>query len=193
VELQFKNESYYFPDLSPYRFGDAPPFERVLRIGWLEAGHDYQRGAVDDEVMAKLTEIKASRWPTLFHFGLIRGSYSCTLCPKGDRAGCSTELLIQNAEKPGSYFGCLSMIDHFIRDHNYKPPEVFLSSVMKVDLNRPFDAVLSYDEAHLSVDAMRDVYEIHVRRVAGSTAPENRRYRQWLEEHGFWPPREKQS
>jgi len=184
-----KGRSYYFPDLVPYQFADAEPHQRVRRVGWIEVGNAFKTGDVAVEVVSKLDAIKSSRWPILFHFGLIRGAYRCTLCLPGNRFACSTELLIPDADRPGCYFGSLAMIDHFIRDHRYVPPDEFQRSVLAVDLSRPFDAVVAYDTARLSEAAMRAAYEVRARSLLGAGEnPEVTRYRRWLEEHGFPAP-----
>lgn len=187
----------YFPDLVPYQHGDAPPHPRIRRVGWIEEGHDFPTGTVPMEFLTKLTAIKLSQWPTLFHFGLVRGAIYCTLCDRDDRSGCSTELLVPDVGNPGCFFGSLSMIDHFVRDHGYCPPNVYVDSVLAVDLSKEFDAVVARDECVMSVDGMRWWYEKQAKQYA-NLVPEDQlterqrahrrlgehlRYANWLKAH----------
>lgn len=181
-------QTSYFPDLTPYQYGDDQHCPRVLRIGWLGDGAFAKKETENSEAVKKIGAIKASIWPSIFHFNLVRGPISCQLCPKGNRAAFNTELLVQDSENSESYFGCPAMIDHLIQEHGYSPPDQFVRSVMALRLDQPFDAVVAFDEACLSTAAMRKLYEIRAKHLArAQDKPENTRYRRWLESRGFWP------
>jgi hypothetical protein len=66
----------YFPDLSPYAYGHAD-HPNVVHVGWLDGVHDYPKGDVAPNLLAKLKSL-AKRPVELY-----RGYHICELCPKG--------------------------------------------------------------------------------------------------------------
>lgn len=191
IHKLFHEQNRHFDDLSPYTTEEGHPFPRILRIGWLQANTEYPQGELHPSTISKIDAIKNSKWPMKYHFNLSRGPTYCELCPENDRAGFNTELLIPNVENPGHYFGCPSIIDHLVIDHNYKPPEQFVNSIIEIDLSKHFYAATAFDEAHMSLEAMRTAYEIHAKHhIREPITSEGGRYRYWLEAHNFWPIRE---
>ena len=122
----------YFADLSPYTFLGHPPDEKILNVGWLDNEHSFPTGQLDSTVLDHL-------------FGLClkpvrktRGFHQCLLCPRlelgylvqhggKERRLGSAEIRLK--ARNDVVFASPDMIFHYVRDHNYMPPAVFVKAL----------------------------------------------------------------
>ncbi|WP_257387464.1 hypothetical protein [Tahibacter caeni] len=177
-------QSPYYEDFAPYRYEGSETISRISRVGWIRADESFTSGRVPPSLIKKLYLAKLSTLPVNFHFHKTRSGIPCTLCEPGNRASFSSELLIPRVDLPGSFFGSQSMIDHLITDHGYKPPDEFIDSVMSLDLSKPFDAVITFDEISLDIDSMVELYKIRANLFSGKVPnAEEQRYKNWLDLH----------
>ncbi|MBW2455213.1 MAG: hypothetical protein JRI68_11915 [Deltaproteobacteria bacterium] len=114
--------------------------EIVKMVGWLEADEPFLQGAVPAEDVAKLGQLVIHTWKPPFMAG---GWHDCTLCPRKpgdgpimwDIGGQQTMLGATEIYVPAGevMFSAPNLILHYIADHGYRPPEVFLAAVRKCD------------------------------------------------------------
>jgi len=119
----------YVPDLAP--FPQIGPYASAfIGVGWLERGHDYTRGVVDEAVIRRLTEFRDRNWEP---FGYC-GFHNCDICED------SPERTALHADAWGGanlhvprgrdVFVAPELILHYIRVHQYCPPPVFCDALM---------------------------------------------------------------
>ena len=144
----------HFDDLTQYSHYLTRPIDTAINVGWLDANHDFIRGAVAPALFDKLCHICASRGATDVHVNRLRSSTQCGICGRDEFEvpGCSDDLSIGMSEiwipnPKGGFFVAPSMIIHFIADHEYRPPEVFMDAVMAFDLSAPFNGQQVYLKA----------------------------------------------
>lgn len=132
----------YYKDLTPYEHYLNSPVPHILNIGWLDSEHEFVRGDVPRGFAEKFYAILMSEVGLACRVSQIRGVHSCKLCnldryPNPFVGSCQLWI-------PSSYhdviYAAPSAIIHYIEDHSYQPPEIFLESVMRLDLNMNFDA-----------------------------------------------------
>lgn len=125
----------WFADLSPCDYFGFEDDSRFRAVGWLERGRDFTVGKVDERCVGRLAELLAEPWQPV-HF---LGFHQCDLCeveqpPEAFRLGRWTVSLgATNLFLPAPGIGILvapSMVVHYICDHGYRPPDVFLRAVM---------------------------------------------------------------
>ena len=110
-------------DFETYSYKPASNEAASKCIGWLGAGDKYETGEVDGAALLRLellSELKANR---------TRGLKACPVCGElfeknrfGTMLG-SSEIKVVAFDQA---YTSPSLIVHFIRDHNYCPPEEFL-------------------------------------------------------------------
>lgn len=127
----------YYPDLQSYSYSLPFSVHSVLTVGWLDGAHPFTLGRVGTHLVEKLKTM-AIEQPAQ----QTRGFSSCEICGlehvlvehRGvERRLGSAELWIPDAVVPGSAFAAPDMVIHYIVDHGYLPPEVFLKSLRIVD------------------------------------------------------------
>ncbi|HLU11797.1 MAG TPA: VOC family protein [Oceanobacillus sp.] len=137
----------YFADLSPYKskaFPMLPQFDEVLTVGWLQEGHEYPKGEVGDETIAKLNALLES---PKTHILRGKGFHECDLCTIEQRVYPSykeREIALGSAElwvpaPNGVIYAAPTLIIHYIEDHGYRPPDEFIEAVKAFDLNSDWD------------------------------------------------------
>jgi hypothetical protein len=111
----------YYPDLTNYEYS-PPPLPNVLNIGWLEHPFQFPQGNIDEHLIKKLTQVtRVNYWS---------GKHSCQFCKDmapADRAMGTGELWIQG--EGNIIYVAPSLIVHYMRDHDYCPPEEFIHAV----------------------------------------------------------------
>jgi hypothetical protein len=134
----------HFPDLS----GDV-----VRRIGWLEAGHDYARGAVSAGDLALIERLVLHTWKPPFS---ANGWHDCSLCGRKPGDG-PLRRVIEGREAPlgvwqiyvpdsDLMYEAPTLIVHYIEEHGYLPPDRFLDALRRADPGSP--------EYHAACDAL---------------------------------------
>ena len=144
----------FFEDLSNYSYYLKQPLNDVKNVGWLAANQSFSAGKPLTDFLLKLEKIIASQDLVNVHVNQIRGVHPCSLSSSckgivigGGKIGLgSSEIWIPSAADGKQYFASPSLIFHYIRDHNYIPPEEFIEAVEKMRLDTPFKAQDKYIE-----------------------------------------------
>src|SRR5262245_51800934 len=134
----------YYPDLSPYCYGETRTVPHVLNVGWLEFGHGFGTGDVDADVLAKLRYLAVQN-----SVRQMRGFHDCPFCgSRESRLDKASGVLLGSAEiwvprRDGGYFAAPDLLLHYIDEHRYLPPKEFLDAVSAMTedaLRRDLDA-----------------------------------------------------
>lgn len=122
----------YFLDLSPYTYFPANDPD-LLNVGWLDAKNPFPVSKATDQFLADLFSYCASPVQR------TRGFHACPFCSRPHRWGTREELagntiLIGSGEirvngKNGIVFAAPDLIYHYVRRHNYDPPDEFKAAV----------------------------------------------------------------
>jgi len=129
-----------YEDLTPYVYAEAPL--DLLNIGWLgsESAASNDGGLEMARLLQKLHEL--SRRPQ----NLMMGLHSCEIClqDRADGLGVGLEVPAGTGElwlfgRDGSAYSAPVLIEHYIVDHGYMPPEGFLRAAFE-ELPLPPDA-----------------------------------------------------
>lgn len=124
----------YYADETPYYDGQAAGTRPILAIGWLEAGHPYQRGPIAAEVVTALAALLVNPWAPAY----AGGFHDCAFCrisggPKGmsfdgmDISMGSTNLFVPGAT---ALYVAPSLILHYMDSHEYAPPAAFCQAIL---------------------------------------------------------------
>ncbi len=151
----------YYPDFSEYRparnhYYKPFTFQEVLTIGWLQSGHVYAQGKVDHEIINKLKDLLALSGVNV---NRTRGIHRCDLCVPSDSnlerivvRHNEQEILLGHSElwipaNETMTYVAPTLIYHYIIEHQYKPPDVFLNAVKQFDTNAQWNG----QEVYLSL------------------------------------------
>ncbi len=107
-----------------------------LAVGWLERGHAYPRGAVEEKFFAALLRLCANPWQPPV---VSAGFHVCSLCQFAGRLkgtsyfGAGGATGTANVFIPGEtqVFIAPTMIVHYIDAHEYVPPMEFQDAVLQ--------------------------------------------------------------
>ena len=122
----------YFADLTPYTYFEERSPGNVVNVGWLDRAHEFSRGPVPDEVLAKLFSL--CKHPV----HQTRGFHVCELCPDAkvgqfaERGGVRIGIASAEIRVPGPdglVYACPMLIYHYIKDHGYQPPVAFVRAL----------------------------------------------------------------
>lgn len=121
----------YFADLTPYSYSSTSD-QSILNIGWLDKQNPFPVGFVDPNVLLKL--FKLCKTKTVKK---TRGFHLCNMCRRqhlkfeldGDHVFMGTSE-IRVPGKNGIIYAAPTLILHYIREHNYLPPEEFVDAVL---------------------------------------------------------------
>lgn len=113
----------HFEDLQPCTYG-FPWKGDLLSVGWLERGHAFTQGAVDEAFVVKLRELLKAPWAPVD----VMGPHFCDLCPPGSRFGGVANLFIPSAD---GVFVAPELLLHYVEAHRYRPPERFITAVLE--------------------------------------------------------------
>jgi hypothetical protein len=111
-----------FRDLEPLSYF-GPDYCDILRaVGWLGRDQPFETGHVPPEFCDRLVALLNTAYQPIF----TRGYHECELCQSDGPKG------IANLFVPGDgvLMVCPELIVHYIKAHNYRPPEVFQMAVM---------------------------------------------------------------
>ncbi|SRR6266404_6148375 len=137
----------YYEDMSAYSFYLPFALSEVKNIGWLDAEHDFRKGAVDSEILDKLYRLIIKSELINTNVNVSRGVHSCNVCG-------NENIILSTAEKTilgrseiwmpsgqeGQFFAAPSMVYHYIKDHHYLPPPEFISAIDCFAFESPFYA-----------------------------------------------------
>lgn len=122
----------YYSDLSKYEYIPSNAKNNLVNIGWLDGEHAYTRGKVSDAVLLKVFEL--CKVPV----NETRGYHVCELCHDkhfgitvevtGDRLVLGgAEIRVNGCD--GRIYAAPDLIYHYMREHDYLPPEEFVLAV----------------------------------------------------------------
>jgi hypothetical protein len=130
-----EGETMYFPDFSPYQYGNVEPSADVLNVGWLSATHAFATGPADVQLIDALRKLIASP------VELYRGQHYCEFCPEpfwdankgrlvdaGPEARGSGEIRVVSAS--GVTYAAPLLVLHYVMAHSYRPPEEFIEAAV---------------------------------------------------------------
>ena len=148
----------YFKDFDNYSYGTyyGPdriiPLDEVKMIGWLENGHDYPKGVVDEQTLYYLRELIVTQRAAEISY---RGYHYCDFCERQSSnldehpkvklgsqersLGCA-EFWLPSLTAPGTFYSAPNLIYHYIVDHGYRPPDEFLEAVNRFPFNLQWNA-----------------------------------------------------
>ena len=131
----------YFPDLSPCRYFDGLFLDRLIAIGWLEPGNEYQKGGVSKEFVKALVTLLKDPWEPL----MALGYHCCSFCRLKEEfstykdhelpLGARNVYIIGNDQ----VYIAPSLVEHYIESHEYQPPLDFQEAVMLAAKTRKKD------------------------------------------------------
>jgi hypothetical protein len=120
-----------YPDLSPYTY--LPEFDAgsPVNVGWLGPDTAFPAGTVPERLLARLGKL------TRLSIVQTRGLYDCDSCPPNQSV---YETIEGNLYRPGSaeirvfspdgaVYACPDMLYHYVKEHNYLPPDEFPESL----------------------------------------------------------------
>jgi hypothetical protein len=124
--------SNWYADLSPYEYLEDHQGPAALNVGWLDADHDFRRGAVSEPFLGALFEI--CKRPV----NRTRGWHWCELCNAeapivAIRGHTTIHLGSAEIRVPGAgpiLYAAPDLIYHYITEHGYHPPAEFIEAVM---------------------------------------------------------------
>jgi hypothetical protein len=124
----------YAVDLSPYDHGTGTEYTPTLTIGWLDKQHPFTTGALPTSILDRLW-VFCGAW---VHLSL--GFHHCDFCDASTSFGGipasrnGKTLTLGSAEirviGENVVFAAPDMIYHYMVDHHYVPPSVFLTALM---------------------------------------------------------------
>lgn len=116
----------YFQDLTPCDYFGFSGNGVLLAVGWLGEGHEYARGSVGQEFFEKLLYLSKStyEWQP-FWIGSM-GFHDCELCQFIPASFTGTIWIPYQGHIYLAPWGIL----HYIAQHWYKPPSIFIEAVI---------------------------------------------------------------
>ena len=155
----------YFADLTEYSYGYLRTEEGsapLLNVGWLEVGHPFPTAEPEPEFVRAL--LRCCRRPVTTY----RGFHVCDLCDvqvfempivsyEGRRVHVGNgEVCVAGSD--GRLYIAPTLVAHYVLKHHYRPPEQFVSGVLKAAETIPsIDAERLSQLAALSIS---DRYEL---------------------------------
>lgn len=148
----------YYADLEYYQiYGKY--YKNNINIGWLDANINFEKGKVDKQLVEKLKYLTSlvneqDKWKMTHPSGIVvhrmfvsRGlPHACPFCKE------EVKLLVNNKEIVLGYnemaipskdltklYIFPTLLYHYIKTHNYKPPTEFLEAIESFDLSQPFN------------------------------------------------------
>lgn len=114
----------FFPDLGTESMVAAG--DHVRSIGWLHPEFPYTKGQVTNDFLARLKQFveQSSDSADALFFGALGGFHTCEFC------GGSHGIANFGVPCDGILFVAPEMVVHYIEEHQYRPPDVFVNAVM---------------------------------------------------------------
>jgi len=137
----------HYTDLSFFRYEDASWIFKdgfpyiLLNIGWLDQAKDYPKGDLLEKDKILYFIFQLCRHPVILH----RGFHACNLCDSPqigirNEKHNETEFAVGNGSimvkgKNNLLYVAPTMIFHYIKEHNYLPPEEFIEALLSIRLD----------------------------------------------------------
>ncbi len=138
----------HYKDLTPYQGFSLRCIPNLLHVGWLAPDVEFETGAAPAGLLEKLEKILDSNgcFESRVHQLRSRWPGPCHFCGTDEfvnpRVGLC-EMWIPSTQKD-QYFASPSWIVHYIDHHNYRPPQIFIESVLELNLDEAFSAERLY-------------------------------------------------
>ena len=123
----------HYRDLSKYKYFSAFSRPGTKNIGWLAAGHEFERGEPGDHVLDRLWSF------CKISIAQSRGIHECEFCSDeevykaehhGERLLLGTsEIRVFSSE--GKIYAAPTLIYHYVSVHKYAPPGEFIRALME--------------------------------------------------------------
>ena len=121
----------YYKDLSEYSYHRGA-FHRpgTLNVGWLGFGYEFEQEELSDQILDKLWNF------CKISVAQMRGMHDCEFCRDDSfyavRKG--EPLLLGTSEirvfsRHGEIFAAPTLIYHYVKSHNYRPPDEFIRAL----------------------------------------------------------------
>ena len=91
------------------------------RVGWLARDHAFPTGPVSAAFVARLRALAVHA-----RANQARGYHRCELCTNGPVSSAE----IWARARDGTFYVAPELIVHYVEDHHYAPPEVFVTAVL---------------------------------------------------------------
>lgn len=123
----------YFTDLATFDYHSGPfscdEWEcPLLSVGWLEKEFAFDKGPSPTWLIDRISSIRISTKAQFLQWA-FRGLHSCTLCEKHTMLTDShINLFVPGVD---CVYVAPGRIDHYILEHAYKPPQVFVEAIAK--------------------------------------------------------------
>jgi hypothetical protein len=164
----------YFEELSEYRYHTSGVRAGTLTVGWLDVEHRFEKAPPSSTLLDILWEYcKVSTVQT-------RGIHQCNICDPSmivlaSRNGEPRRLLgdaeIRVFAEDGRIYAAPTLIYHYVRAHEYKPPDEFLRAIRREPLppTSPYlDQLRKLDLSWNSTPQKEDVVRFRFERVNGT-------------------------
>ena len=130
----------FFPDLSPYTYFPLVRGQRMLNVGWLGAGEPFATGPFPADLLACILDLCRST------VNETLGFHECELCPPPREGSLlvglgGARVALGNGEihvegDNGIVYAAPTLIYHYIRDHDYRPPHEFTEALRALSTRR---------------------------------------------------------
>lgn len=135
----------YYRDLTPYTYRENKEKDyidkQLINVGWLSFHEPFNKGAVHKDLIYDLFQFIATDESYYKHTkNRLRGSHYCEFClsvlSKEDtiKNGGSGNGEIHIPTRDGKIYIAPVLIYHYIKVHGYKPPDEFISAVLKYQI-----------------------------------------------------------
>ena len=143
----------HYPDLAVCDYFGAGG-DRLLAVGWLEPGHQFESGEVPPELSHQLRRRLKNRWAPV----VLAGGQCCGFCPE------QTSFSVANIFVPGDgvVYVCPEGILHYISVHQYRPPTEFMAAVESAPLPISIEYFEIMREVGLSPKSPADALADHL-------------------------------
>jgi hypothetical protein len=132
----------HFSDLSEYSY--SPTDEKIINVGWLGRGEAFETGGIDEGIWDELVRLASDP------VNVMRGLHDCEFCdiesPVRVPSNYSTKRFaslgtgeIRVRDESDRCYAAPTLILHYIRSHNYLPPEGFIQAIRAVRKRRIAD------------------------------------------------------
>lgn len=133
----------YYQDLSKYVGPLNKNMDDILNVGWLSASEEFPKGKVPKLAIDKLLAVMEARQDVR----QMRGIYPCPICGK-------SKIMLQTSTRPillgmseiwipagaGKIYASPSLIIHFIMEHQYQPPQIYIDDLLEFELKPDWNA-----------------------------------------------------
>src|SRR4051812_16248186 len=119
----------YFADLAPYNYL-AGCADVGFSVGWLDKHHDFETWSPPSAFVDALRTLTETA-----HVHKTRGYHRCEFCASTDgqpidhAALSSFEITVTGSD--GRTYFAPELIYHYVTAHSYRPPDSFISAVLK--------------------------------------------------------------